>query len=301
MENKQDLARRFAEEVRQAMISEDGRHAMAEKIVKYVSDSVEQNDVASLLLPKETIPIGTNAEFALPTRLKVYWHEPGSYAPRTQMSQKVFTVPTWMLSAHPEYEISQLEAGRYGTVQDQVSAAKEAILGAINARVFNTVKGSIATTDRNYAACSGANILTKTALDNAINWVEDQTGGAAAIVGRRNLLWSMLDFNTGTNSEVGVFGDATKEAIMKTGKIPTYRGVPVVGLKQWRDGFGRLTIPQNEILVVGNDIGKYVVNQELQSKDATDVDTLHWHIHMYMRMGAAVFFPERSYRISISV
>jgi hypothetical protein len=301
MELKHDLARRFAEEIRQAMDNDDARHAMAEKIVKYVSDSVEQNDVASLLLPKETIPVGTSAEFALPGRLKVYWHEPGSYAPRTQMSQKVFTVPTWMLSAHPEYEISQLEAGRYGSVQDQISAAKEAILGAINARVFNTVKGSVATTDRNYTAISGANILTKVALDNAINWVEDQVGGAVAIVGRRNLLYTLLDFGTSGTADTGVFSDEQKNTVIKNGKIPVYRGVPVVGLKQWRDGFGRMTIPQNEILVVGADLGKYVVNQELKSKDDTDVDTLHWHIHMYMKMGAAVFFPERMYRIAISV
>lgn len=297
--NKDELASQFAEEMVDALQTEEGRHAVAEKIVKYVSDSVEQRDLAALLLPKETIPVGTTAEYALPGKLRVYWHEPGSYAPRTQMAQRVFTVPSWMLSAHPEYEISQLEAGRYGTVQDQVKAAREALLGAINARVFNTVSGSIATTDRNYSA-SVAN-LTKTALDNGINWVEDQVGGAVAIVGRRNLLNRMLDFNTNSSStELGIFDDATKNTIMKTGNIPTYRGVPLIGLKQWRDGFGQLTIPQDTVLVIGQDVGKYVVTQELRSKDAIDVDTLVWHIHMYQKLGAAVFFPERMYKIQVT-
>jgi hypothetical protein len=215
------------------------------------------------------------------------------------MEQKVFTVPSWMLSAHPEYELAQLEAGRYGTVQDQVKAAREAILGATNARVYNTLSGAIATTDKNYAA-SVAN-LTKAAIDKAINWVEDQTGGAAAIVGRRNLLYNMLDFNTNSSStEVGIFDDATKNTIMKTGKVPVYRGVPVIGLNQWRDAFGQLTIPQDTVLVIGQDIGKYVVTQDLRSKDAIDVDTLVWHIHLYMKLGAAVFFPERMYKIKVT-
>jgi hypothetical protein len=297
--NRDDLALQFAQEMRDALETEEGRHAVAEKIVKYVSDSVEQRDLAALLLPKEVIPVGTTAEYALPGKLKVYWHEPGSYAPRTQMAQKVFTVPSWMLSAHPEYELAQLEAGRYGTVQDQVKAAREAILGATNARVYNTLSGAIATTDKNYAA-SVAN-LTKAAIDRAINWVEDQTGGAAAIVGRRNLLYNMLDFNTNSSStEVGIFDDATKNTIMKTGKVPVYRGVPVIGLNQWRDAFGQLTIPQDTVLVIGQDIGKYVVTQDLRSKDAIDVDTLVWHIHLYMKLGAAVFFPERMYKIKVT-
>jgi len=287
----------FAEEMKEAMKNPEKREAIANKIVKYISDSIDQRDLAALILPREFIPVGTSAEYVVRGKLKAYWHEPGSYAPRTRMVQKVFTVPTWMISAHPEYEISQLEAGRYGTAQDQVREAREAILGAINARIWNTLSGSIATTDRNYFASAAG--LTKTALDNAISYVEDQVGGVSAIVGRANLLTPILDFGTTGSADTGVFDDATKSQVLKTGKIQSYRGVPLVPLPQWRDGFGKLTISQNEILVVGRDIGKYVVNQELRSKDAIDVDTLVWHIHLYMKMGCAVFFPKRMAKINV--
>jgi hypothetical protein len=288
----------FAASVREAVANDDDRHALAEKIVKYISDSIEQRDLASQLLPKETIPVGTTAEYALPGKLKAYWHEPGSYAPRTAMTQKVFTVPTWMVSAHPEYEISQLEAGRYGTVQDQVKAAREAILGAINARVFNTVAGSISASDANY---STSYTFTRSVLDDAINRVEDQVGGARAIVGRRNLLWSLFDFGTTGTYDTGVFSDSMKDKALNSKSIlPSYRGIPVVGLPQWRDGFGKLTISQDTIMVIGEDVGRYVVSQELRSKDDIDVDTLVWHIHLYMKVGAAVFFPERMAKIVIT-
>jgi len=206
------------------------------------------------------------------------------------MTQRVFTVPTWMISAHPEYELGQLEAGRYGSAQDQIKMAREAILDEVNARVWNTVSGSVSSGDANYFTCAGS--LTRTALNYAIDYVEDQAGGVAAIVGRRNLFSSMLDWNISTY-EVGLYSDSMKDQIMKTGKIPVYRGYPIVSLPQWRSGFGKMIIEQNTVLVVGKDIGKYVTSQDLNYKDAIDVDELMWHIHMYTRMGCAVFFPER--------
>jgi hypothetical protein len=170
--------------------------------------------------------------------------------------------------------------------------------GAINARVFNTVSGSSATTDANYA--TSVDGLTKTALDKGINWVEDQVGGAKAIIGRRNLLYSMLDFGTTGSADTGVFSDQMKDLVLKGGKIPSYRGIPVIGLPQWRDGFGKLTIPQNTVLIVGEDVGRYVVSKELDSKDEIDVNTLIWHIHLYMKVGCAVFFPKRMFKIVVS-
>lgn len=289
---------KFAEELKDAVRDDEKRVAVANKIAKYVSDSIEQRDLASLILPKEVIPVGTSAEYIIRGKLKAYWHEPGSYAPRTSMKQRVMTVPTWMISAHPEYEISQLESGRYGTAQEQVTAAREAILGAINARIWNTITGSITASDANYFTSTGN--FNKSALDNAINYVEDQVGEVKCIVGRRNLLYRMLDWGTTGTADTGIFSDNMKDQVLKTGKIPAYRGIPIIGLPQWRDGFGKLTISQNEIMVVGTDVGKYVVNQELRSKDAIDVDTLIWHIHLYMKMGCAVFFSERMAKIVVS-
>jgi len=293
-----ELFKKFADEMNAAVASEESRIAVAEKIVKYVSDSIEQRDLASLILPKEFIPVGTTAEYAVRSQLKAYWHEPGSYAPRTAMTQKVFTVPTWMVSAHPEYELSQLEAGRYGTAQDQIVAARDAILGAINARVFSTVSGSVVSGQPNYFTSIGS--LTRTALNNAINYVEDQVGGAVAIVGRRNLLYSLLDINTNGSADLGVLGDATKETIFKTGKLEMYRGIPLIGLPQWRDGYGKLTIPQDTVLVVGRDIGRYVVAQELRAQQDIDVDALIWHIHLYTKVGVAVWFGDRLAKIVIT-
>lgn len=291
----------FASVMKEGLASEEGRHAVATKIVKFVNDDIQQRDLSSFLLPKEFVPIGQTAEYAVRGKMRVYWHEPGSYAPRTRVTQRVMTIPVSMVSAHPEYELGQLESGRYGGVSEQVRLASEALLGAINAKVWNTVVGSVATTAANYAAVDITSIAAlKGALDDAINWVEDQAGGGVrAIVGRRNLLYRLLDLGSANNSPSGFISDKTQEGIDR-GQMPSYRGVPLVGLNQWRDGRGKHTIAQDEIMVIGNDAGRYVVQQELRSKDAVDVDTLIWHIHMYMRVGCGVFFPERLYRIKIT-
>jgi len=42
----------FADAMRQCVNDAEAREAMASKIVKYVSDSIDRYDVASLLLPK---------------------------------------------------------------------------------------------------------------------------------------------------------------------------------------------------------------------------------------------------------
>lgn len=289
----------FATEMRQAIKNPDDRRAVAEKITKSIKDSIDQRDLVSLIMNKERVELGTKVEYTLDSKLKAYWHEPGSYAPRTGMYQKVFTVPTWMVSAHPAYELNQLEAGRYGTAQDQIVAARDAILGAINARVWSTLSGAISSSDDNYATSAGG--LTRASVENAINWVEDQVGGVAAIVGRRNLLYNVLGYNVDTSAgDVGLYSDDMKDQIMKTGRIGTYYGVPLVGLPQWRDGYGKLTIPQDEVLVVGRDMGKYVVSRDMRSLDDIDIDSLTWHIHIWMMVGLAVFFPERMYKIKIT-
>lgn len=302
LNTRNKISEAFASIMDEALYSEEKRHAVAEKIVKFVQDDIQQRDLSALILPRDFVPIGQTAEYTVPSRIKVYWHEPGSYAPRTRLTQKVFTIPVSMVSANPEYELGQLEAGRYGSIADQVRRASEALQGAINAKVWNTVTGSIATTAANYATVDTTSAhLVKSALDNAINWVEDQAGGGArAIVGRRNLLYRLLDFGSTGTTYTGAYSDQTLRNIDVSGNLPSYRGVPLVPLPQWRDGFGTHTIKQDEIVVMGQDSGKYVVQQELRSRDAIDADTLIWNIHMYLKVGCGVFFPERNFRIKIT-
>jgi hypothetical protein len=296
-----EVQKALAEEMSKAFDSNDLslRSALAKKITQKLQNDIEQRDLSGFLLDKEFIPLGTNVEWTLPSKMRVYWHEPGSYAPRTAIFQKVFTLATEMLSAHPEYELNQLRAGRYGTIADQTGMAREALLGAINAKTWSTVVGSITSAGPNYANDTGG-LLTKASLDFAINWANDQAGGGAkAIVGRRHLLNPILDFGSVGNVDSGVFSDSVKDQILRTGAIGVYRGVPLIPLMQWVDGNGSNTITNQDVMVMGSGSGKFVVQQNLDSLDNIDIDALIWHIHMWTRVGMAVWFPERNFRIYV--
>lgn len=274
--------------------------AVATKIVKYIKEQVEQSDIANMVLGLENFPIGVTPEYILRGKPKVYWHEPGSYAPRTQIVNRVFTIPTGMLSAHPEYELGQLKSGRYGSMVEITNDAKDEMVGAINALVWNTLKGSVSS-GTNYAD-AGSAYLTRATLSKAVRYMEDQTGGAVAIIGRRNILYPLMDFNVG-NSTVGakgVYSDSKMDAIINQGMsgFGVYEGVPVILLNQWLDAYGNKTISETDILVVGQNVGKFAVTEDFNSLDGVDIDTLMWHIHIWKRCGCAVFKSDRIFRIA---
>ena len=280
--------------------SPQDRFSAAAVIVTYLQDVIEQKEVASLFLTKKTLQIGEQYEFIHRKRLRAYWHEPGSYAPRTAMTQVSFTVPMDMLSCHPEYEIQQLKAGRYGTVEEQTAAAEEAMLGALNAYTFALVRDSVPSTSSfgNYFTIATA--VNKATLDSAVRYVENTVGSVAAIVGLKKELDPIRDFNTVSNAWTGVYSDQTVETIRTKGLLDIYSGAPVVPLYQWVDGFGAKTIPEKEIIVVGKDAGVFVTWEEMQNMEGIDIDNLTWHIHIWTKAGAAVFFPERIARIKIT-
>jgi len=296
-----EFQKALAEEMCAAFDSNDPakRAALAAKITRKLQNELDQRDLSGMFFDKEFIPLGTQVEWTLDSPMRVYWHEEGSYAPRTAIYQKVFTMTTNMLSAHPEYELNHLRAGRYGTIAYQAQKARDAMLGAINAMVWNTLIGSISSTDVNYANDSGG--LTKASLDAAITWCSDQPGGGPrAIVARRPHLDKILDYGTAsTPGDTGVFDDATKRQVLTTGQMGNYRGVPLIALPQWVDANGQNTIAANEVMIVGGGSGKFVTQTNLQSLDEIEVDDLMWHMHIWTRVGAAVFFPLRNYRINL--
>lgn len=297
--DKKGYSENFGKIIAKYLDSDEGRRAIAAKIVQYVSNEVEASDLSGLILDKVYVQLGNQYEWIHRSKLKAFWHEPGSYAPRTSMTQRTFRIPTKMVSAHPEYEIGLLKAGRYGTVQEQIMAAKDAIVGEINAMIFNTIIGAIPTSASNYAAVTAGSTSVatfKAALDRAIRWVKDRPGGAKSIVCRSTTADFFLDFSNTNNN---VFSQNMVDEYMRKGIVNNYRGVPVIGLSQYIDAFGKATIPANYVMVVGNNVGKVVVEEEYQSLQGIDVDTTIWHMNIWNRLGAGVLFAENMYLIRI--
>lgn len=275
------------------------RRGIAETIVKEIREDIEMDDMISALgVDVQYFEEGQTVQFRTKAGLKAYVHEPGSYAPRSQLTTYVLTLQTELVSVHPEVEIGQMR--RYGTLEDIRAEAREEMLGHQYATLWNTMYGSIASTDSNYwvaAAGSAANV-TKAAVDSGFNYVADQPGSTiTAIVGRRGAFGWLQD-PVAWGSTYGP-SEKTKEVLDFQPFQAQYRGVPVIMLNQYLDGYGINRIANDNIMILGKDTIKMGVDRPLDVKENINVNNLMWHLHMYMKYGAAVLYPERNARIYV--
>ena len=273
----------------------EDRRAVALTVLRYVELEVQKNDLESLLVDTTTFAIGESPQWITHKGLKAYVHEPGSYAPRSVITQKALTITTEQVSVHPEFELNQLRAGRYGTVTDIRDMAVQELLGRKYSIIWTTILGSIASTDSNYGTfASGASVSTKkTALDTAIDYVEDESpGGARAIVARRTALTWIND--------VDGFSERNKETIENNGILGFYRGVPIIRLSQYSDGYGNKLITDDKIVVVGTGSTKLGRNQDLEVLDDININDKMWHLRMDEQYGVVVHYPRRNYLIEIT-
>lgn len=276
------------------------RRAVAETIVKEIREDIEMDDMlATLDVDIQYFEEGQTVQFRTKAGLKAYVHEEGSYAPRSQLTTYVLTLQTELVSVHPEVEIGQIR--RYGTLEDIRAEAREEMLGHQYAVLWNTMYGAIGSSDANYWAglttASAANVF-KAAVDSGFDYVADQPGSTVtAIVGRRSA-FSWLQDPVAWGSTYGP-SEKTKETLDFQPFQAQYRGIPVIMLNQYKDGYGINRIANNEIMVLGKDTLKMGVDRPLGVKEDINVDNLMWHLHMYMKYGAAVLYPERNARIHI--
>ena len=85
-----------------------------------------------------------------------------------------------------------------------------------------------------------------------------------------------------------------------TGNIPVYRGLPVVKLRQYTDGYGNKWIDDDEILVLGTGATKLGRNQSLEVLDDLNIDDKMWHLRLDEQYGVVVHYPARNFRIKVS-
>jgi hypothetical protein len=271
------------------------RSAFAETIVEVVKYDVERDNLIDLFAEQEVIPVGASKEWVVRKGIKAYIHEPGSYAPRSTITNITNTIQSEMASVHPQMELGQLESGRYGTVADIRKMCKDELLGMKYGTIWNVMIASIASSDSNYQTYSATNdnlVTKKNVLVSGLKWVNDIGQGAKAIVGRYSLVSDITEFDG--------YSETWKEQVDREGFLGAFRGVPILSLKQYTNGDGIRMINADNVFISSNGTAKIAVTQELRVEEDKDIDTLFWHMHMYEKYGCAVFFPERNYRIAVT-
>lgn len=279
------------------------RFEIAETIVKELKEEIDRDDVLAALDAEvvEFLP-GQSVQWVTRKGLKVFVHEPGAYVPRSVLTNRTQTLYTDRVAVHPEIEITQLKSGRYGSLQEIKDQAYAELSGRKYASAWTTLIGSVATTDANYfATVSGpTSAQKKAAVDSGIDYVADQQGSyPTAIVGRRSALNWLADYAAYPASQ-NVISDSRKEVMDNQIYPGTYRGLPVVMLNQYKDGYGVNMITNNNIMVVGKGTVKIGVDVPLDFLEGVDINTTMWHMNIFESYGVGVFFPERNARIYLT-
>jgi len=274
------------------------RHAIATKIVEMVVSDVYQQDVINRLADVERFGPGEELQFHVLDEVLAYVIEPGGYLPRSTMTKTSVTLPRHRVGVSVELDIDQLSSGRYGTVNDIRRKIGEALLGARNGLVWDTLFASVVSGDSNYAtfSSSASADTKKTALDTAISYVHDNTNnGPIAIAGR----WSALDWIEQIDGSKW-FSDNARDAVLNDGFLGVYKGVPIVRMRSYKDRNAVQKINANHIMVISDGTIKFgEVEPGTRVLDEIKGDTLGWNLNIWESYGTVVVQPERNYHLEI--
>jgi len=183
-----------------------------------------------------------------------------------------------------------MESGEIGTVQEIKAEMAAKLKDFYYNKLFTALSTvwSAVNTPSNYTSVGGT--LTATALEAAINRINQTTSGAKAIVGVRSLVTPITKFGAywtdGTNY---ASSDAIINEIMNTGKLGKYYGVPIIAIDQVYNNpedYAAM-LPTDKVLVVGESVGEFITYGDVKTKQWEDMNVTppQWMLELYQQFG----------------
>lgn len=267
------------------------RHAIAETLSTLIYEDVNAEDLIGLMCDVETYELGQVMQFAVTRGVKAFVHEPGSYAPRSIVVKKHLTLYEEQTSVNLQLNLLELKSGRYGALSDLRRQMANELLGAKNAAVWNAFKAAIPTGGDNYRGIVNSHAAADKAVQvNALlSYINDVGAKPKAIVGR----YSAIDWF----SELTSYSEDWKAMRDREGFFGAYRGVPIIYLTQYQDGYGQLRIDTGDLFIIADGCGKFGIQLDNFVLEDVNADTLDWNLHITEIWGAAVMYAERSARL----
>jgi hypothetical protein len=159
----------------------------------------------------------------------------------------------------------------------------------------------VGTTPNNFTNVGGS--ITATALENAIDRINQTTPGVKAVIGVRSALTPVTKFgsfwNDGGTQWAGV--DSQLEEVMKTGWLGTYYGAPIIALDQLYDfpDDHNALLPTDKVLVIGEKAGEFITYGDVKRKQWVDMNPTppYWMIEIYQQFGMIIDNAEGIYVI----
>lgn len=278
-----------------SLVEEGKREAVAQLIVEYVQPTHIATDFIGLLMNSRNLKPGDALVKKVRKGIQVRTLVPGAIhlASELTVSDRVNYVldgADIKVTAN-EWEI---ESGELGTLDDIRGEMLAKLRDFYMGKVFTALSTvwTASNTPNNYTNVGGA--LTSTALKNAIDRINQTTGGVKAVIGTRAALTPITTFGAGYTDGAGtsqVVPENIRE-IMQTGWLGRYYGAPIVAIEQQYDNpedYNAL-IPSDKVIVIGENVGEFITYGDVKTKQWSDMRPTppQWFLELYQQFGLIV-------------
>jgi hypothetical protein len=187
----------------------------------------------------------------------------------------------------------ELQAGEIGTVQSIKSEMQAVLRDYFMNKVFTALTTIWTATNTPDNFTNVGTSVTKTALDDMIETINQTTPGAKAIVGTRAALQPIMAFiGWDTYSSTDGMLQNISDELRRTGWVGQYLGVPLVVVRQDYDSpdtYNKL-VPEDKILVIGENVGEFVTFGNAIPSEWTDQRPVppQWTFRLYQQFGMII-------------
>lgn len=290
-----------------ASLLKDGkREALAQLLVEYVEPNHLTTDFTGLLLNSRSLNPGDALVKKVRKGIKVRSLVPGSIhlASEITVSDRINYVLDGA-DVKVTYNLWELESGEIGTVESIRAEMQAKLRDFYLGKVFTalTTVWTAVNTPNNFTNVGGA--LTATALENAIDRINQTTSGVKAVVGTRAALAPITKFGAFWSDGVTTaWVPENIREIMQTGFLGRYYGAPIIALDQIYDNpedYNAL-LPTDKVLVIGEGVGEFITYGDVRTKDYEDMRPTppQWYLELYQQFGMIIDRADGIYVIKVA-
>lgn len=286
------------------------KSAFAEVITEVVNPNHISLEVLNLFMNTRSLAAGSQIVKRVRTGLPVYTMVPGTRHMASQIAQRsVMTYNIDFVISSVLFDWYELQRGEVATAADLMNEMQSAIIDEFVSRAF-TLLASVwnpytnSVTGSHYYDASATG-LSEDILTSGMEKVLAHAGGIRAIVGTRAALLPIYQ-NIGivdhthsdgtTKTSIGI--ESILSEWKRVGRVSTYKGTRIVELpqifKNTADGYYDKLMPDNKVLIVGDDAGEFILygDAEVQEHKDTSIEPPVYKLSTWRGYGMMVDRPE---------
>lgn len=270
------------------------RREMAAALTQTIYKGFEHENILNMMTTVENAPFDGRVFVKEVRGLRAFWVARGGFIESSTLRADVIELPRDTIGFHVTEMEDKLITNFAETQATLVDLGIQRMDAEVNLRFLKAIQAAVPSGSGQYISGSG---LSLTALNTALREVRDEARDfGITIVGRSTMTDQIMDLLTNQSSNPG-FIPNTNEQVLATGILGTYRGAPVITLKNWKDDTETPFFPANELYVIGRDASHFAFWGGLMAKEYTEDNNWYWHYLARRDFGGVVHRPRRLRRI----